>query len=79
MAKTSDVAANAAVPSGADIERAAAFASSAQGLVIALGVDAAAGDPESPLEVTAAGYREAGRILGELELPTVVLKGIKAA
>jgi acetoin utilization deacetylase AcuC-like enzyme len=56
------------------VEQAAAFASSAQGLVIALGVDAAAGDPESPLEVTAAGYREAGRILGELELPTVVVQ-----
>ena len=43
-------------------------------LVVALGVDAAAGDPESPLEVTAAGYREAGRILGELGLPTVVVQ-----
>jgi len=58
----------------AAVRRAAAFAGSARALVVALGVDAAAGDPESPLEVTAAGYREAGRILGELGLPTVVVQ-----
>ena len=33
-------------------------------LVVSLGVDAAADDPESPLLVTADGYRGAGRILG---------------
>ena len=43
-------------------------------LVVALGVDAAARDPESPLEVSAAGYREAGRVLGALGLPTVVVQ-----
>jgi acetoin utilization deacetylase AcuC-like enzyme len=58
----------------AAVKRAAEFATSARALVIALGVDAAAGDPESPLEVTGAGYREAGRILGELGLPTVVVQ-----
>jgi acetoin utilization deacetylase AcuC-like enzyme len=42
-------------------------------LVVALGVDAAAGDPESPVDVTAAGFRAAGRTLGELALPTVVV------
>ena len=31
----------------------------AQALVVALGVDAAGGDPESPLDVTADGYRAA--------------------
>jgi len=46
----------------------------ARGLVVALGVDAAGGDPESPLEVTTEGYREAGSILGRLELPTVVVQ-----
>jgi acetoin utilization deacetylase AcuC-like enzyme len=46
----------------------------AVGLVVALGVDAAGGDPESPLEVTADGYRAAGRALGELGLPTVVVQ-----
>jgi len=58
----------------AAVREAAAFAASARALVVALGVDAAAGDPESPLEVSAAGYREAGRILGELGLPTVVIQ-----
>jgi acetoin utilization deacetylase AcuC-like enzyme len=43
-------------------------------LVVALGVDAAAGDPESPLEVSAAGYRAAGRALGGLGLPTVFVQ-----
>src|SRR4029078_1146664 len=41
------------------------LAEPARALIVALGVDAAADDPESPLEVTTAGYREAGRILGE--------------
>ena len=46
----------------------------ARSLVVALGVDAAGSDPESPLEVTAEGYREAGRILGAIGLPTVVVQ-----
>ena len=58
----------------AAVRDAAAFAAPAKALVIALGVDAAAADPESPLEVSAAGYCEAGRILGELGLPTVVVQ-----
>lgn len=51
-----------------------ARAAGARGLVVALGVDAAASDPESPLTVTAAGYREAGALLGALDLPTVVVQ-----
>jgi acetoin utilization deacetylase AcuC-like enzyme len=51
-----------------------ARAGGAQGLVVALGVDAAAGDPESPLAVTAEGYREAAGILCELGLPTVIVQ-----
>ena len=58
----------------AAVGRAADFASDARALVVALGVDAAAGDPESPLEVSAAGYREAGRIIAELGLPAVVVQ-----
>jgi acetoin utilization deacetylase AcuC-like enzyme len=58
----------------AAVRDAAAFAGSARALVVALGVDAAAGDPESPLEVSTAGYHEGGRILGELGLPTVVVQ-----
>jgi acetoin utilization deacetylase AcuC-like enzyme len=46
----------------------------AAGLVVALGVDAAATDPESPLAVTAEGYRAAGELLGGLGLPTVVVQ-----
>jgi acetoin utilization deacetylase AcuC-like enzyme len=56
------------------VREAADFARPAQTLVVALGVDAAAVDPESPLQVTAAGYREAGRILGQLGVPTVVVQ-----
>ncbi|HEY4237192.1 MAG TPA: hypothetical protein VGM45_07640 [Gaiellaceae bacterium] len=58
----------------AAVREAAEFAAPARALVVALGVDAAAGDPESPLEVSASGYREAGRILGDLGLPTVVVQ-----
>ena len=46
----------------------------ARALVVALGVDAASGDPESPLRVTAEGFRAAGRTLGALGLPTVVVQ-----
>lgn len=46
----------------------------ATSLVVALGVDAAAGDPESPLRVSATGFRRAGRLLGELDLPTVIVQ-----
>jgi len=46
----------------------------AEALVVALGVDAAGGDPESPLEVTPAAFRAAGRTLGELRLPTVLVQ-----
>jgi acetoin utilization deacetylase AcuC-like enzyme len=46
----------------------------ARGLVVPLGVDAAGGDPESPLRVTAEGFRAAGRALGGLGLPTVIVQ-----
>ena len=42
--------------------------------MVALGVDAAGGDPEGPLHVTGAGFRAAGRALGALGLPTVVVQ-----
>jgi len=50
----------------------AGFAATA--LVVSLGVDAAADDPESPLQVTADGYHEAGLVLGSLGLPTVAVQ-----
>jgi acetoin utilization deacetylase AcuC-like enzyme len=60
----------------AGVEALAAWAreGGARGLVVALGVDAAGGDPEAPLDVTAAGFRAAGRTLGALRLPTVVVQ-----
>ena len=48
--------------------------SGAEALVVPLGVDAAGGDPESPLRVTADGFHAAGRELGALGLPTVVVQ-----
>jgi acetoin utilization deacetylase AcuC-like enzyme len=51
-----------------------ARAAGATALIVPLGVDAAAGDPESPLRVTATGFRRAGRLLGELGLPTVLVQ-----
>jgi len=50
------------------------WARGAAALVVSLGVDAAAGDPESPLQVSGAAFREAGRLLGTLALPTVVVQ-----
>ena len=43
-------------------------------LVVSLGVDAAADDPESPLRVTRDGYGRAGELLHELGLPTVMVQ-----
>ncbi len=43
-------------------------------LVVSLGVDAAAEDPESPLRVTVDGYRRAGELLRSLGLPTVAVQ-----
>jgi acetoin utilization deacetylase AcuC-like enzyme len=45
-----------------------------EALVLALGVDAAAGDPESPLRVTPAGFRQAGSIIASQGLPCVVVQ-----
>jgi acetoin utilization deacetylase AcuC-like enzyme len=58
----------------AAVAEAGSHAREARGLVVSLGVDAAAGDPESPLRVSETGYREAGRILGALDLPTVLVQ-----
>jgi Histone deacetylase domain len=46
----------------------------AQALVVALGVDAAAGDRENPLNVTEAGYREPAASSEPLGLPTVLVQ-----
>jgi acetoin utilization deacetylase AcuC-like enzyme len=52
----------------------AEWAGDAKALVVALGVDAAGGDPESPLEVTTEAYGQAGRLLGAMGVPTVVVQ-----
>jgi acetoin utilization deacetylase AcuC-like enzyme len=44
-------------------------------VVVSLGVDAAASDPESPLEVSADGYRQAGERIGALGPAVVVQEG----
>jgi acetoin utilization deacetylase AcuC-like enzyme len=46
----------------------------ATALVVSLGVDAAAEDPESPLRVTVDGYRQAGELLAGLGLSTVIVQ-----
>lgn len=43
-------------------------------LVVALGVDAAADDPNSPLRITESGYRGASEILASGGLPTVIVQ-----
>jgi acetoin utilization deacetylase AcuC-like enzyme len=56
------------------VARLSEHAGDSDALVVSLGVDAAADDPESPLLVTADGYHAAGRRLGSLGLPTVVVQ-----
>jgi acetoin utilization deacetylase AcuC-like enzyme len=58
----------------AAVRELARWAGDARALVVALGVDAAGGDPESPLRVTADGFRAAGRALGAMRVPTVVVQ-----
>jgi acetoin utilization deacetylase AcuC-like enzyme len=43
-------------------------------LVVSLGVDGAAGDPESPLGLTAAAFRTAAGVLAALSIPTVFVQ-----
>jgi acetoin utilization deacetylase AcuC-like enzyme len=50
-----------------------AAAHGADAVVVSLGLDAAETDPESPLRVTEAGYREAGRLTAALA-PTVLIQ-----
>ena len=59
---------------GVDRLVAAAREHRSEALVVALGVDAAVEDPNSPLAVTEPAFREAGRRVGELDLPTVVVQ-----
>jgi acetoin utilization deacetylase AcuC-like enzyme len=47
----------------------------ADAVVVSLGLDAAAADPESPLQVTAAGYKDAGELIGRLGPVVVIQEG----
>ncbi len=51
-----------------------ARAGGAAALIVALGVDAAGADPESPLQVSPAGFRAAGSLLAGAALPTVFVQ-----
>lgn len=46
----------------------------ATALVVSLGVDSAAADPESPLDVSVEGHRDAGLRLSALDLPTIAVQ-----
>jgi acetoin utilization deacetylase AcuC-like enzyme len=58
----------------AGVDRLLSFVDGAGALVVSLGLDAVASDPESPLTVSPAGYVEAGRRIGALGLPTVIVQ-----
>ena len=47
----------------------------AEAIVLSLGVDAGAADPESPLLVTADGYRAAGELIGALGPVAAIQEG----
>jgi acetoin utilization deacetylase AcuC-like enzyme len=47
----------------------------AEAIVLSLGVDAAAADPESPLQVSAAAYRTAGELIGSLGPVAAIQEG----
>ena len=46
----------------------------ADALVVSLGVDGAAADPNSPFEITPGGYAAIGETLGAMKLPTVLVQ-----
>ena len=50
------------------------FAAGSNALVVSLGVDAWADDPESPFEVTHAGFNQAGQMIGSTGPPTVIVQ-----
>jgi acetoin utilization deacetylase AcuC-like enzyme len=69
-------------PGAGDVERVeavdrpaeAALLFRADALVVSLDLDAADDDPGTPLRVTETGYAGAGRLLAELQLPTVLIQ-----
>jgi acetoin utilization deacetylase AcuC-like enzyme len=55
------------------VARMVALASGVDAVVLSLGVDAAADDPESPLQVTHDGYAAAGALVAQLGVPVVAV------
>lgn len=55
------------------VARMTALASGVDAVVLSLGVDAAADDPESPLQVTHDGYAAAGSLVAQLGVPVVAV------
>lgn len=53
---------------------AAAKGKGAEAVVVALGLDAFEGDPLAGLKVTTNGFHQAGRLLGAMKLPTVLVQ-----
>src|SRR5579859_1574149 len=60
---------------GLEVIRADVRRRGADVIVVSLGVDAAAGDPESPLQVTLDGYARAGELIGALGPVVAVQEG----
>jgi acetoin utilization deacetylase AcuC-like enzyme len=58
-----------------EVIRADVKARGADAVVVSLGVDAAAADPESPLQVTAEGYARAGELIGALAPVAAIQEG----
>jgi acetoin utilization deacetylase AcuC-like enzyme len=59
----------------AAVRRLCEEARGADAVVVSLGVDAAVDDPESPLQVSAEGYRQAGELIGALGPVVAVQEG----
>jgi acetoin utilization deacetylase AcuC-like enzyme len=55
------------------VSRMCEFAAGVDAVVLSLGVDAAADDPESPLQVTESGYGGAGELIRSLGVPVVAV------
>ena len=56
------------------VKRLTVFSSEANVLVVSLGVDSFADDPESPLLISVEAHHRAGQLIGELDRPTVVVQ-----
>ena len=56
------------------VRQLASLGEGAHSMVVSLGVDAWKADPESPLDVSIEGYTQAGSLLGQMDMPTVIVQ-----